>query len=116
MKLKIIEKLVAILITLERKQYPTVKNLAISLCVHANEINMACEVYEAQLKDFADEKIKSCEILQNYANYCILWGRYEKAKVLLQRKLQLQNYNIEERSKTITCLSTLTKDQMRLLS
>jgi hypothetical protein len=36
MKLKIIEKLVTILITLEKKNYGAAKDLAVSLCKHVN--------------------------------------------------------------------------------
>jgi hypothetical protein len=42
MKLRVVEKLVNILATLNNKKYPTAKQLAISISKHCNEIEIAC--------------------------------------------------------------------------
>jgi len=62
-----------------------------------NEIDAACDIYEQQLLDYSNDKIKLCNTYELYADYCIKWGRFDQANILLQKKLRSQDYNFEER-------------------
>lgn len=114
-KLQVIQKIVKVLVALEIKKYPNANDLAISLCQHTNEIDAACEVYELKLQSYANDTPKLVGIYQNYADYCIKWGRYSDAKKLLQKKLRLQNYNFQERVETINSIYQLVEDNSRFV-
>jgi hypothetical protein len=64
------------LIELDARKYPNSKDLAISLCQYTNEIDYACEIYELILQSHSRDSEKRIPIYQNYADYCIKWGRY----------------------------------------
>jgi tetratricopeptide (TPR) repeat protein len=112
-KLQVIQKIVKVLVALEIRRYPNAIDLAISLTQHANEIDAACEVYELKLQSYPNDIPKLVGVYQNYADYCIKWGRYSDAKKLLQKKLRLQNYNYAERVVTVNAIYQLVEDYSR---
>ena len=88
--------------------------MALSLCKNSNEIDTACEIYELQLREYFNDKDKLCSIYQHFADYCIKWGRFSKAQILLQKKLRFQKHSIKERDITIECLFKLSHNQFSL--
>lgn len=69
------------------KDVPEANNYALFLATHVRNIHEACEVYESIIEASSSELAR--EKLDEYADFCLDWGRYEKANALLQRKLSL---------------------------
>jgi len=87
----------------------------LKLCKQSYEIDYVCEIYELQLRDYPKDKAKLCAIYQSYADFCIEWGRYDQANILLQKKLQLQSLNSANRIETINCIEKLVKNHFYLV-
>ena len=69
------------------KEVPMARVHALTLSMHVRNIHAACEVYELIIQDTADPATKLQKI-GDYADYCLEWGRFEKATSLLQWKLE----------------------------
>lgn len=89
-KLRTISDITAILRRL--KDDKDAYNYALILCTHVRNIHEACEVYESIVNNSTDPQFTK-DKLGEYADYCLEWGRYEKANALLQRKLSLEKDN-----------------------
>lgn len=74
------------------KELPEARVYALILSTHVRNINDACEIYELMINDSPDPTTK-LEKIGEYADYCLDWGRYEKATSLLQWKLKLEKDN-----------------------
>lgn len=108
-KITIVSKIISIL-----KQLPgeETKDYALSLCQQIGDIDETCEVYELILKDSTNLKSK-IEKLGDYSDYCLNWGRYEKATILLQKKLSLEKGNFNNYKNTMMKMTTIAKNQAR---
>lgn len=94
------------------RDIPEATYYALTLSTHIRNIHEACEVYEIiieQTKDIS-EKV---EKLGEYADYCLEWGRYEKANLLLQCKLSLERQSFENYMATIKKLTVVAMDRSR---
>ncbi len=107
-KLASISNITAILRRLD--DVPEAKNYALVLCTHVRNIHEACEVYEIIIESTNDKQLKK-EKLGEYAEYCLEWGRYEKATALLQRRLSLEKESFDNYMGTIQKLTNLAKDR-----
>lgn len=108
-KITIVSKIISIL-----KQLPgeETKDYALSLCQQIGDIDETCEVYELILKDSTNLKSK-IEKLGDYSDYCLNWGRYEKATILLQKKLSLEKGNFNNYKNTMMKMTSIAKNQAR---
>jgi hypothetical protein len=55
------------------------------------------------------------EKLGEYSDYCLEWGRYEKATVLIQKKLSLEKGNFNNYKKSMAKMTTIAKDQAKYM-
>jgi hypothetical protein len=110
-KLVTIANITAILKLL--KDVPEAKNYALTLCTHVRNIHEACEVYELLIE--SGDHAEKLEKLNEYADYCLEWGRYEKANALLQQKLCLERDSFENYMATIKKLTTIAMDRTRYM-
>ena len=51
-----------------------------------------------------------------FADYCLDWGRYQKATILLQKKMMLEKNNFESYMNTIKKLSIVASQQKEYLN
>jgi hypothetical protein len=91
------------------KDSPDVRNIALTLSKYIKDIHETCEIYELIIADA--EPAEKPDFLDQYADYCLEWGRIEQANALLQRKLSLERTNFEAYMATIKKLSTLVMDK-----
>ena len=63
----------------------------------------------------AAQSDKLIDTYQNYANFCVKWGRYEHANILLQRKLALASEDYDTYMQTVNSLFELAEDRGRYL-
>jgi tetratricopeptide (TPR) repeat protein len=111
-KLSMISSITQILKSL--KEMPELKNYALILSKHVKNISEACEIYDLMIEETKDLSTK-IEIIGDYADYCLEWGRYEKATTLLQRKLGLEKNSFENYMITIKKLTAVALQQKQSL-
>jgi hypothetical protein len=113
MKLQVIKRLARILASLETKTYPLARDYAIAICQHGNEAEEVCQIYELMVAEQAAQSDKLIDTYQNYASFCVKWGRYEQANILLQRKLALASEDYDTYMQTVNSLFELAEDRNR---
>lgn len=106
-KITIISKIITILKELPGEE---IKDYALSLCKYIGDIDETCEVYELILKDSAN-LMNKIDKLGDYSDFCLEWGRYEKATVLLQKKLSLDKGNFSNYKNTMMKMTEVAKNQ-----
>jgi hypothetical protein len=92
---------------------PEASHYALFLATHVRNIHEACLVYE-DIIAAADPQEKR-EKLGEYADYCLEWGRYEKANAVLQQKLSLEKENFENYMATIKKLTAVAMDRTKYM-
>jgi hypothetical protein len=55
------------------------------------------------------------EKLGDYSDFCLIWGRYEKATILLQKKLSLEKGNFNNYKNTMLKMTAIAKDQAKYM-
>jgi hypothetical protein len=88
-KLGLVGNLIAILKDLD--EVPEACDFALVLAKYVKNIHESCEIYEILIAKAAHTL--KLELISDFVEYCLDWGRLEQANVLLQRKLSLEKNN-----------------------
>jgi hypothetical protein len=109
-KLGLVGNLIAILKDLN--EVPEACDFALVLAKYVKNIHESCEIYKLLISR-AKPTIK-LELIDDFVEYCLDWGRLEQANTLLQRKLSLEKSNFEAYMATIVKITELAKNREAL--
>jgi len=59
--------------------------------------------------------VNKIDKIGEYSDFCLDWGRYEKATVLLQKKLSLEKGNFNNYKNTMLKMTEVVKGQKRYI-
>ena len=97
------------------KDVPQAKNYALTLSTYTKNIYQACEIYDLIIEETENLKEK-LEKIGEYADYCLEWGRFEKATTLLQKKLFFERESFGQFNNTIKKLINVSSKQNEYLA
>lgn len=87
------------------------RHYALILAKYVKDIHLTCEIYELSIQD-AEPSSKG-ELLDDFVEFCLDWGRLEQANTLLQRKLSLEKGKFDSYMATIKKLTIIAMDKSK---